>query len=444
MRLPLSKQLRQIPALVSLLRKACFEYAGKFVSTGAVHFFSAQIFSQVLSFGSSILVVKFLTPAELAESRIIQTYAGYIVMLGGMGFGASILTVFPKERDEATKAAWLRALAGFAIAATSVLAMGAAVISFNGGLMSNAKTAYWFRWFLLGTLANVLASLLTAFYQAGKQVKKLSGIQSVVRFFNVFLIVGAAWTAGFAGYIIAATASAWVYALSLYKATKWESIRLTVPQLPKVVWSTGLLAMGGNLLYSMSRSLDIVIMDRLVTDRALMGSFALASSFMMFPQFLISAVQTVGVPYFAARFREPQWLLKTTIKAQAVALLLSFVIAALFYLGCLALVHWFYGPSYAPTARLIVPMLGAFCLNSTFNVLSMALFAIDMVRINVLVAVIMFPISVAMSYGCIRQFGVAGAVWAQLANAFLYALVQHGIGWRVMLNQRKRIFPTAA
>jgi len=429
------------PALMASFCKTCAEYARKFHSTGAFHLLSAQVFAQLLSFGSSILVVKLLRPAELAEARIIQTYGGYLVLLGGLGFGTAIATFLPREAEQRVRMRWFRTLLVLSVTLTAVLALGAAILSGYGKLMTNPRTAYWFRWFLIGTIANVIVSLLTSFYQAEKQAKKLSGIQSLVRLLNVFLIVGITWLAGFPGYVIAIALGTCIYALSLYRATAWHRTPLSLRHLPPGLWSIAFLALSSMVVYTLGRNLDIVIMDHLVTNRALMGSFALVASFLILPQTLTSAVQSVGLPYFAAHHREPRWLVRTAVKAQALAALASLLLAAVAAAGCYVLVTWFYGAAYSPARLLILPMLGAYCLSSTFHILSIALTGAGFMRVNLIVSLIVLPVSVTNTYCCIRAFGVFGAAWAQLANAAFYALLQHAAGWRCLLRYRPEAEP---
>jgi O-antigen/teichoic acid export membrane protein len=426
------------PALLASVRQTCTEYARKFHSTGALHLLSAQIFAQLLSFGSSILVVKLLRPAELAEARIIQAYGGYLIMFGCLGFGTAIATFLPRETDQPTRMRWFRTMLLLSLSLTAVLAVGAAILSGYGKLMTDPRTAYWFRWFLLGTIANVIIALLTSYYQAERQVKKLSGIQSVVRLLNVLLIVGITWLAGFSGYVIAMILGSCLYAFSLYRANVWprNSLNLKLGSLPTGLWSITFLAFSSIVVCALGRNLDLVIMDRLVTDRALMGSFALVASFLILPQTLTSAVQSVGLPYFAAHHREPRWLLRTAAKAQALAAFASLLVAAVVAVGCYALVTWFYGPAYFPTRQLVLPMLAAYCVTSSFHILSIALTGAGLMRVNLTVSVIVLPVSVATTYGCIRAFGVFGAAWAQLANASFYALLQHSVGWYYLLRYR--------
>jgi O-antigen/teichoic acid export membrane protein len=432
------------PALRTTVVRTCSEYAGKFRSTGALHLLSAQIFAQLLSFGSSVLVVKLLQPAELAEARIIQAYGGYLVLFGGLGFGTAIATFLPRESDSKKRMNWFHTMLCVSVAFSALLTVPAVILSGFGKLMTDPRTAYWFRWFLLGSIANIVVGLLTSYYQAEKQVKKLSGIQSLVRLLNVFLIVGITWFGGFAGYIIAMVLGSCIYAFSLYRANHWSGTSLSLRNLPSGVWSTAFLALSSMIVYFVSRNLDMVIMDRLVTDRTLMGSFALMGSFMILPQTLTSAVQNVGLPYFAAHHREPRWLLRTALKTQALAALASLCLALVIALGCYVLVTWFYGPAYFPTRQLVLPMLGAYCMLSTFHILAIALTGAGLMRINLIVSIIVLPVAVSATYICIRAFGVFGAAWAQFGNACFYAMLQHAIGWRYLLRYRPEPAPQPA
>jgi len=409
-------------------------YLAKFRRSGGVHFFSAQIFSQFLSFGSSLLVVRFLSPGDLGESRVIATYNNYLLLLGGLGLTAGVVVYFPRERDPEAKLRWFNTMALVSVAFTALLGVLAGLASAGGHLMAHPGTAYWFRWSIIGAVANSSVAMLTAYYQAEREIKKLSGVQSVVRCFNVALIVVLAWAFGFPGYVVAVAAGSCAAAASLFRASRWRWLFARLRDLPPGLWSLALFAFGATVICQIGRSMDMLMLDRMAHDRPLLGCFALATSLLLLPGLFTSTIQQVANPYFAPHHGDRHWLVSTAIKTQVIATLGSFVLAVAVYTGTMVLLRWVYTPAYRPTEFLMLPMLAAYVLNSSYHLLSSALFAAGLTRVNFQVSVLMLPVSLGCSYFGIRSHGVAGAAWAQFANAAFYALLQHALGWRALLR----------
>ena len=58
---------------------------------GFFHLLSVNLFSQLFSFITSLLVAKFLTPAEYGNLKVLQTYINIFVLVATFGFSSSVL-----------------------------------------------------------------------------------------------------------------------------------------------------------------------------------------------------------------------------------------------------------------------------------------------------------------------------------------------------------------
>ena len=66
---------------------------------GFFHLLSANFIIGFLGFGSQLLVAKFLTPTELGEVRIIQSYVAVAAIIAGFGFNTAVLKLCSESRS---------------------------------------------------------------------------------------------------------------------------------------------------------------------------------------------------------------------------------------------------------------------------------------------------------------------------------------------------------
>jgi len=400
------------------------------MSTGVLGLISANILGQVISTGSVIFGVKFLAPRELAEAKVIQTYVGYVSVTGAMGLATSVATHIPRSNDQGIKLAWLARAMLLALLGTCTICVLAYVLASLGMLMANVETFRLFRWALFAALASSAGSVMTAWYQAEKQIDKLACMQLGLRIASLLVVICGAWLAGLNGYIVAWISASALSAGVLILGIKWEGLEISGRALPTGFIKAGIFALAATVLWTVGKSADVVIIDKLVANRDLFGAFVLAATLLAFPNMICSSIQSVAIPYFAERLRDPKWLIGTARKLQAGVTAISVGSAAITYVCALGLVHYLYGRAYAATPNLLLPMLVGFIFISTITINSAALLGVGLVRINTLVASVAVPLAVGVSYVMIRHFGVWGAAWAQAVNGGVYAGLQSFLGWR--------------
>ena len=95
------------------------------MNRGYVPVFSMNILLQLLGFGSTVMVAKFLLPAELAIVKTAQAYAAVAVILAGVGLTAPVLRFCADSRigEEVQQAMLRTALTAVAWVSFAVVAM---------------------------------------------------------------------------------------------------------------------------------------------------------------------------------------------------------------------------------------------------------------------------------------------------------------------------------
>jgi len=210
--------------------------------------------------------------------------------------------------------------------------------------------------------------------------------------------------------------------------------------LPTGYLSAAGLSLLANLLWTVGRTADVVILDRVVVDRARFGCYTFALTLVTILSLVNSTVQVVTVPFFAARHEAADWVIRNARKWQLAGGLVTVVVAVGLQAGVTLLIVPVYGQAYAGAAYFLAPLLLAQCLLATFHILSAALAGMGMISVNTTVGAIVVPVSVGISYYMATRYGIDGAVWGQVLSAAIYALVQSSWGW---LALSRRVKPTA-
>ena len=183
--------------------------------------------TQFLGFGSVLLVAKFLTPVELGEVKIIQSYTALFVVLAGFGFNAAVLKVCAENRPDWEKAGILRLAVNYTGITTAITLLLIIALALSGVITSSPRLSLWLIVYAVSIPLQVLTSIFIVFLQAQKRIREMARSQAIVKVQSVLLVVISAWQWGFKGFIVATVAA---YALGLWPFLRQIGLRfLTIP-----------------------------------------------------------------------------------------------------------------------------------------------------------------------------------------------------------------------
>jgi len=75
---------------------------------GFFHFLSANLRIGFLRFGSQLFVAKLLTPIELGQVTVLQSFSAMAILVSGFGFNTAILKLCSENRLASEKSAIFR------------------------------------------------------------------------------------------------------------------------------------------------------------------------------------------------------------------------------------------------------------------------------------------------------------------------------------------------
>ncbi|MEY8241744.1 MAG: oligosaccharide flippase family protein [Cycloclasticus sp.] len=392
-------------------------------SKGLFHLLTSNLLVQFFGFGLILFLTNLLTPSEIGLLKLIQSYAAFFIVLGSMGYSSSILKLCSEDVPEKQKngefSYALRMVCKISI--FSVLCF--ILFSQSYIAMDNPVLADWMSLYSLAVPFSALGYCLIAFLQSQKKVKEASKAQVIVRLFFVGVIFVSANLWGFEGVIYSAILS-YIIGLLLYLPYfEWRVLTASVIDARKgVINKYSFVVFAGALVTLVSQYSDIYLLNYLGVSVDVIGFYAIATVFFMAGVAFTGTVQTVLTPYFSEMQHDLSWVRQKTIKYQLIVSIVSFATAVGLSLLCWLLVKYHYGEQYNLAFEIVLILMVKFWLWSNYSVIGASLFAIGVVKIGVVVALVCSLVSLLSGYLLYFKYGVYGVALGQVV-AYLVNLV---------------------
>lgn len=391
---------------------------------GFFHLLSANVIIGLLGFGSQLLVVKFLSPTEIGQIKVLQSLVGVATVLAGFGFNTSVLKLCSEQRSEAEKITLFRRNLTYAIIPTIVVIVAMSIAAQAGLLSPDVQVNQWILVYMFMIPAGVFTSIIMTYLQARKRIKIMAKTQTIIRLFGVAALIGITYYLGFSGYMIAVLLTAYLALLALVLLVRKD---LVVNQIQMnsfkesffyARWSTA-----GNTVSTIGFYLDVLLLNYMIDDREGFGYYSVATIFLFGLNYITTTVQSIAAPYFSEKANDRTEFMRVLKKYQKLLVLLSFgvmVIAAM-------VVPWFitavYGEEYASSGIYFRWLTLKYFFWSCGALLGVAILGLGKIKYNFISILISVSISIVMSYFFILKMGIMGAAVSQAIVYFLFAII---------------------
>lgn len=385
------------------------------VERGYAPVFYMNILLQLLGFGATVLVAKFLLPDELAMLKTAQAYAAVAVILAGVGLTAPLLRFCADPRfDETIQQAMLRkALHTVTWVSLSVVITILLIIASVLGLEGQPARVYAIYALVLPALA--LTGLIYVYLQARQQFSALAKNQSMIKLASVCLVIWATYVWGLYGFLIMTVVVTYAGLVPLLRliAVRWASKSLVV--LPSGFYRMAFYGMVGTFISALGQSSDFILMDFVHTDRSEVGRYALASVFFMGAATLTGSIQAVVTPRFTALITDPKQFMSYLRGWLSKMLLLSISVACVTVLMSWILQTWFFGEKYAGFVFYLSILMLKYVIWSSYAVVGAAMLGAGVIKSGIWVAAVTTILSFVLGYPLCKWFGATGAAVVQVA-----------------------------
>ena len=390
---------------------------------GFFHLLSANFLTRLLGFGSILIVAKFLTPVELGEIKILQSYSTLFIILAGFGLNTAVLKICSVDRPVRGRESILRFALGRSVIAISLALILLGSLCLTGVLTSSTRLSSWLMVYALIIPFAVFTDILTMFLQAQKRTKEMAKAQSIVKAQLAVVVVACTWQWGFRGFIFATIFGFAVGLLPLLWQVKLRFLSAKSTSAPPQFFNIALFSALANGMVILMQYADILLLDHFSGEREEIGYYSLATIFVLAAMLVTSTAQSIAAPYFSERAHDKVWLREQLIKNQKRLAALSLAIAIALYGAAQFLVPLVYGPSYESSLIYLAILLIRYVLWSSHAIIGVALLGLGLVRYNFTVVLVSTPIGVALSYILLQRFGVIGVAWGQVSAALVSLLM---------------------
>lgn len=411
---------------------------------GFFHLLSANMAISLLSFGAQLLVIKFLSPAEMADVKTMQSFVGIAVVIAGVGLNTAVLKLCSEQRPDEERALILRKSLKFAVAPNTLILAAIAVAALLGLFSPSSRVNNWMLVLMFSVPATALGSVLMMYLQARKRIKLMATAQTMIRVVGLSLVVLAAFFLGFAGFVVASAVVAIVALVPLVKLIKIDLVGQTSDANARfpMIWYYARWSLAGNLVTTTISFLDILMLNYLVDDRVEVGYYSIATIFVLGLSQVTSTVQAIATPYFSEYSGDKNQFMRVLKKYQKMLMATALILTV----GTIAVVPWlivqFYGESYAPAGGYFRVLALKYFIWSCYALLGIAIWGVGKMKLSFYNALATLVFSTVVSYVLIQQDGLKGAAIAQVVS-YLFSLIIVAIVAKVALESHFRQSPGA-
>ena len=396
---------------------------------GFFHLFSANIAINLLTFGSQLLVIKFLSPAEMADIKTMQSFTGVAAVMAGCGLNAAVLKLCSELRPDAERAAIFRLCLKFSLLPIIIVLLVTAAVSKLHLFSPEPRVNQWMLVFMLSVPATALTALIMMYLQARKRIKLMATTQTVIRIVGLTIIVSAAYLYGFNGFVFATVVVALAALVPLLKLVRND---LSEPSIagesgPGRIWYYARWSLAANLVATINSYLDILMLNYLVQDRTGIGYYSIATIFILGLNQVTATVQAIATPYFSEYSNDEATFMRVLRKYQKLLVLLALGLTIASMLVIPRLITLIYGADYAPAGTFFRILAIKYFLWSCYALLGIAIWGIGKMKFSFYCVLAALVVSTVASYVLIVKYGLMGAAYSQvvsyLLNLFIVAVM---------------------
>lgn len=397
---------------------------------GFFHLLSANALIQVVSFASYLFVAHLLTPDDIGRIKFIQVLTSIFSIIGGMGFGLSILKICSEQRPYAYKKIIFNAAFLFTLLSTlcSYLLI-VAMIRCKGLLTTDQTTISIAPFAFLPIILGTLFAQIVAYLQALKKIKILSALTTTNKVLTIILILIFSYFYGLKGYFWALNLG-----LLLILLHSFQKIRTDIQpsninfkkqaKLFSIHWQYARPALFSNLLSDTTSFIDIILINFLFSNLTEIGYYSFALTLIVALRIVPATVQQISNPYFSENGTNKSIVHQHFVRYGKL-LLLIIILSFIAFLVIVPLSIQTFFSSYTPSIPYLIPLAIAWSIRQYNKIIAAALFGMGKINyiaytqlISLIINIIVIPLS-------LKQWGLVGVSWSLIPCFCLNVLVMY-------------------
>lgn len=381
---------------------------------GLVHIFSANVLNKVLSFLSTIIIVRILTKIEYGIYSYIQNILSFFLLTSGLGVTSGYLQYGSKHWKEDSRYSYFKFASLIGLIFNVIIAATICIYALFLAPKENDIPQLLCSMCALPCL-NIIFELLQIYNRVERNNKLYSKLTTLNTFLYVTCInIGAAFM-GVQGIILfnyIAIAISIAYGIYSFtgKKVKWQDIPQINKKEKKSFMNFSLLTMFSNAASHLTYILDVFLIGIIIKDLNIIASYKTATVIPFALTFIPLSIVVFIYPYFVEHANDQQWVKSNYKKLLLYNGYINLFITIILITFSNLIVKLCFGEEYSDTTTAFIILSAGFFISATFRIpAGNILAALGKVNINLIVTVIAGIIQILLDILLITRIGSVGA-----------------------------------
>ena len=376
----------------------------EFLNKEGAYVLGASLFTKVIAFVSSLVLIRFLSPNEYGILAYVLSTLAFFVPFAGGGLQYSFLRFAPLKDSNSKVNALFRTslLKGFLISAIIALLLFFTIPFLN--LDETISPLYFY--ILLGYLFTYFTiEMVKVYYRVQNRNKKFASIDALHAGLLAFFGCLSAIYFGPMAYIVALVLVPIIVGINYLEIPRKVTITI-----PKKYYTYGLWVGIGSIASQLMYSLDVFLVGQVIQDTTQVAIYRSASIIPIALFFIPNSYITTHYADLAKNSENKDFLIKFSKNYCKLFALIGILISTVLYVLAEPLILTLFGVDYIEVVSifkiLLIGMLGAFIFRIPFGNL---LAAVGKSNWNAVVAFAILFLNGVLNYYALNNYGLIGA-----------------------------------
>jgi len=398
--------------------------------------FSANALIHLIEFGSQMFVAWILFADDIGRIKSLQTFAAIGVIIAGLGFNTSIIKLC-SEKDTSMKEKQILFASAmkYTLFFSFLTILLSLVLSFFNLISNDSLTNNLFIYYSLTIPLLALNNLLTAYYQALKEFKKVSVLLVIARIIHVAIIIILTYLFGLKGFITGVIIGFLVSTLLLIAKTDFlSSWKETTSYHFKKNWDLAKYAFLGNIINTLSLYLDILFLNHLVDNPKELGFYGFALTLIAGLRIVTYTAQQFVTPFYSEFSSNDAQILKAFKKSNRIYGATILLIGTLAIIIAPIIIHYLFSSKCDDSMFYFQVLTLSWVIRSWISLKGPFLLAIGHLKETFIMAVVIFVLTTIPYWYMVKQYQIEGALYGQVFIAIVVLIVVN-IGFKQVINK---------
>ena len=390
---------------------------------GFFYLFTAQGFIIIFGFASQFFVAGFLDPTDIGRIKIMQTYLNLAALIGGLGFETSLLKLASENREDGEKKQLYQTAFVVTLIAFVFIYFFLYFLSFLGVVSSDPVISEIFPLYVLFLLPLSLQNIQLAYYQARKKIKLMAKLQFIVKIISILFIIIFTYLFKLDGYITTVVLTGFLAIIIFELGIKNIRFNASYFQLNltlfKSMWRLASYALIANIVGTIAVTIDIYLINYLITDRKEVGYYMFALTILSVYQLFPLTIQQIAFPFFSEQSAHRERWYRSYLKYNKLNHLLVIFVFAAGILVLPVLVRFAFLGKYDRSIYYFGFLSFAWMIKWANMIKGTAIMGYGRFDINFLASLITLILTFPVVFILIKNYGLDGAIIGMISGAVI-------------------------